>query len=284
MIKPISSYLLRTNKIVIIPDKKLWSLSFDLLKTHSYESGEKYLFLSHSIVYSFSSRLLALDWDCCHNKDYSIDFFGIAPFSYPSKNKKYKQYYLKNSKSEILSIDSLFKVKNYKTKSLFGDNANCKKFEELFQKSRICHISTHTYFHNNYGGILMHGRNKPEIKVFDYYDVLNTKGSPELVTLATCNGDYGRNMFSEGPINLIRAFSLNNSSSIIYSTTKLDDLIGKLFLQNFYKRFLGGKSKEEALYDVKRDFYNNYKMFHISQWIGMKILCNTLEPLPLKRW
>jgi len=276
LITPISSYLLRTNKIVIIPDKKLWSLPFDLLKTPGYKSGKKFLFLSHSIVYSFSSRLLSLDRNCYHNNNYSVDFLGIAPFSYPSTIKTYKQYFLKNSQSEILSIDSIFKVKNYHTISLLGVNANYNKFGVLFPKSRICHISTHTFFHNNYGGILMHSRNNPGVKVFDYYDVLNSKGSPELVILATCNGDYGKNMLGEGPINLVRAFSLNNSSSIIYSTTKLDDLIGKFFLQNFHKRFLNGESKAEALYNVKRDFYYNYKKYHISQWIGMRILCNTL--------
>ena len=79
----------------------------------------------------------------------------------------------------------------------------------------------------------------------------------DLVVLSACETGAGE-LSSEGVFGLQRAFKKAGANSILMSLWKVDDLSTKLFMMEFYRNYISGKSKQESLKLAQR-YVREYK-------------------------
>jgi CHAT domain-containing protein/tetratricopeptide (TPR) repeat protein len=69
----------------------------------------------------------------------------------------------------------------------------------------------------------------------------------DLVTLSACDTAMGKEMGGEGLVGLVRAFEYAGARSVLASLWSVSDASTAKLMQGFYRRYLGGMPKDQAL-------------------------------------
>jgi CHAT domain-containing protein/Flp pilus assembly protein TadD len=85
---------------------------------------------------------------------------------------------------------------------------------------------------------------------------LNLLGT-ELVVMSACETALGQVNNSEGVFGLQRAFKLAGAETLIMSLWKVDDGATGEFMEQFYRNWLSGKSKQDAMKEAQRSLRSN---------------------------
>lgn len=218
---------------------------------------------------------------------------------------------LPETKKEVDDIKILLDKRNISCSIFTGTLGNEESFKSLSDKDiSIIHLSTHGFFMKNIieqkteykqeivntsllrSGLLLSASQKAWIGEIIPNNIedgilfaeeisnLNLSGT-DLVVLSACQTGLGL-INNEGVWGLQRAFKLAGVKSIIMSLWKVDDVSTRLFMVEFYKNYLSGKSKIESLYSAQkhiREFTDEdgNKLFEDpSQWASF-ILLDGLE-------
>ena len=80
----------------------------------------------------------------------------------------------------------------------------------------------------------------------------------DLLVLSACETGLGDTFDSDGVLGLQRAFKLAGAQSIMMSLWKVDSEATILLMNEFYRHYLNGKSKQQALQAAK-NYLRNYK-------------------------
>lgn len=144
---------------------------------------------------------------------------------------------------------------------------------------RILHIATHGFFHpdtlNQFYkinrlmacGLVLAGasdttsRHQPDDEdgiLTGYEASLLNLGQTELVTLSACQTGIGNSYASEGVFGLQRAFLLAGARSVLMSLWKVNDQLTKQFMIDFYRHWLSGMSKPQALRKAQQTLRSQY--------------------------
>ena len=243
------------NEITIIPDRELYFVPFEALK----DQNGKYLIYDYTIY--FENSLFFLNQPFRLQKK-SVQFLGLAPFTAefdgsPSTDSiiRIQGEMLKplpGTKRELESIKKLMggiiMTGNSATESFFRENAD---------KSKIIHLSSHSYLDDSdplYNRIVFapgKGIHDGNLYTHELYGLnLNC----EMVTLSACNTGVGKYMDGEGMISLATGFRSSGVKNIVMSLWSLPDDATSELMTTFYTYLKKGENKAEALRLAKIDY------------------------------
>ncbi|MDX2305828.1 MAG: CHAT domain-containing protein [Microscillaceae bacterium] len=81
----------------------------------------------------------------------------------------------------------------------------------------------------------------------------------ELVTLSACQTGLGEIQSGEGVYGLQRAFQIAGAKSVLMSLWQVEDVSTRKFMAEFYRQWLSGKTKHEALQLARQKIREEYK-------------------------
>ncbi|MBR4388726.1 MAG: CHAT domain-containing protein [Prevotella sp.] len=197
--------------------------------------------------------------------------------------------YLEGTNNEVEAISMMTKDNHIKTSSFTGSKGNEESFKGLSGSDiQLLHIATHGFYRSEeredndtepdimFGeyqrsnedkalsrcGLLMSGAdnailgklpNGVEDGVLTAQEIAQLDLSTlQLVVLSACETALGDVSRSEGVFGLQRGFKKAGAQSLIMSLWKVDDEATCFLMKEFYKNWLGGMSKHEALEQAKR--------------------------------
>ncbi len=289
-----------TQKVIIIPDRELYNLSFELLtpkpiKTFS-DLATNSLLAKHSISYNFS--LLTQNQSNTKLNVYPENFVGFAP-EFSEKMKDDYRIAVKDSVSldrhyltllpQPFSIDV---AKNYSRTfdgSLFlNEKASKQFFTENAKEHKIIHIGTHAESNNVSPELsrLIFAKNLSEENLNDNflytYEIYNQDLSSQLAILTACETGKPTYQAGEGMISLAHAFTYAGSESILTSLWKIDEKSSAQIVAYFYDNLAAGMPKDEALQQAKLYYLATARGRELAPqyWAGLVLMGDT-SPLQL---
>ena len=290
---------IRYNKVVIIPDGILYSLSFETLTPQKIsrfeELATKSLLAKHTISYQYSLFLFGRQ---SSQAGLNKNFVAFAPgFSDEVK----KEYRLSRDTSELdngyLSLlPQPFTISlATKTQKLFdgnmfiNDESTPSSFRDNAGKHKIIHIGTHAEADNLHPEFsrLIFAKNtkaKDENNSLYLFDIYNCDLSSNLTVLTACESGKPGFEDGEGMISLAHAFSYAGSESIITSLWKIDEQASALVMDLFYKNLADGMPKDEALRKAKLSYLaqSGGRSLAPQYWSGLVLIGDT-APVHIER-
>lgn len=296
---PLESYI-NTQKVVIVPDRELFNLSFETLTPKPIkdfqEMATNSLLANYDISYNYSLLLYKNK-----NKvtDYSSEYIAFAP----GFNKKMKDAYklaikdsVKLDKTYLTLLPQPFSedlVKEYsrifKGDYFINENASKELFINRAKEHKIIHIGTHAES-NNISPELSRlifakktdsGENYDENSLYSF-EIYNIDLSSNLAILTACETGKPTYQAGEGMISLAHAFNYAGSESILTSLWEIDEQSSAQIVKLFYNRLSEGMAKDEALRNAKLDYLSTSegRTAAPQYWAGLFLIGDT-SPIDL---
>lgn len=269
----------KINKIIIIPDEYLGTLSFEALFTEKYEGEVKdyknypYLIKKYNISYSYSATLLREISKIDYSTYERNDLFAMAPVFKKDNQQLFNGNQISTilgTEAEVENILSQFDNKKLTYDKLLNQDANEYRIKRaLGQKQyKILHIATHGFvnFENPELSalILSNDPNKIEDGIMYSGEIYNLRLKTDLITLSACETARGKFSKGEGVIGLSRAFIYSGAKNLIISLWKVADIPTTELMTKFYQHLLdenkeleGKVNYSKALHDAKLEMIEN---------------------------
>lgn len=240
--------------IIIIPDGNLGMIPFEALFTEKYKGKitdfykYPYLIKKYNISYTYSANLFygTFKKDSTQTRQFTKDWVGIAPVFDGVKNLIINDFYitpLPASKTEIDTIDSKFKTKNYNSLIKFREKANESFIKsDIIEQIKYLHIATHGYVNSDKPELscvfLSNKEDQDNDGVLYSGEIFNIELKTDLVVLSACETGLGKIQKGEGIIGLTRALLYAGTKNIIVSLWKVADNSTSKLMIDFYDDIL----------------------------------------------
>ncbi|MEO6347348.1 MAG: CHAT domain-containing protein [Aquaticitalea sp.] len=284
---------IHTKKIVIVPDRELFNLSFEMLTPKpiaSYkELATNSLLAKYIISYNYSLFLI----DNGSKIGYKDDFVAFVP-EFDDKMKENYKIAIHDSidldKAYLTLLPQPFTKDLAKSSTrLFGGESflNEKSTEHIFKNSakehKIIHIGTHAESNNVSPELsrLVFAKSNDSSDTDDNYlytyEIYNTNLSSNLAILTACETGKPSYQAGEGMISLAHAFNYAGSESILTSLWKIDEQSSAKIIDLFYKHIKKGLSKDEALQKAKLQYIAEAegRTVNPEYWAGLILIGDT---------
>lgn len=96
-------------------------------------------------------------------------------------------------------------------------------------------------------------------------------GNVDMVVMSACQSGLGETT-GEGVFGLQRGFKLAGANTLLMSLWKVDDSATCLLMTEFYKNYLGGESKHDALYHAQLKLRSNPEFADPEYWAAFILL------------
>lgn len=252
--------------LIIVPDKELWHLNFDLLLTEDGKNKNyrelPYLLKSKVISYANSATLLLKKNG--NSSDGDANCLAISYFNeetYKGDNPIVSFSNLRNDGVDLPGTrDEIRRIsKIIDGKYLYGQAASEKNFIENASDYSILHIALHGEIDGQdpenskliFNASLLDSLYDNILYSHELY-ALNLPA--KLTVLSACNTGTGSLNTGEGIINLGHAFQYAGTESLLLSAWEVADLAAPDLIEKFYRNLTTEMSKPEALQKAKLDF------------------------------
>ena len=265
--KPAGKFLENANRIIIIPDGRLFYLPFEMLVTKIEGNSPHYLIEDFPISYASSASLLNPDLKktkqapkdllAFGNPDYSRKGETITSLSslarYRSILRQDRFQALPNAEREVRAI-----ARNFRKAAVFtGKRATESRFKRLAGGYRLIHLATHFVIddvHPMHSKIILaQSPDKTDDGDLEMHEVYNLRLKAEMVVLSGCNSGLGTWRRGEGLIGLTRAFLYAGVPNVVVSLWPVEDRSTAWLMKNFYAHLKQGLDKAQALQKAKID-------------------------------
>lgn len=275
LVLPVAGLL--PERVVIIPDRKLWYLPFEALLTGPPADEANFR------TYPFWAEKKALSY--CLAPDFMTNepppplepgktWLGLAPFASISASESGDTLNRLNLRFEALPASG----KEVRTISalLKGDcwldaEASPGRFQRQAPNYRILHLATHSRADDRLGDFtyLAASRTGEPMPAKDLYQMALRA---EMVVLSACETGSGQLLRGEGIIGLVRAFTFAGAQSIVASLWLANDQATAGLMLGFYKNLLQGMSKDVALQTSARQLVDRTPaQAHPFYWAGFRV-------------
>ncbi|QAA82652.1 CHAT domain-containing protein [Aequorivita sp. H23M31] len=298
--QPIEPYI-KTRKIIIVPDRELFNLSFEMLTPKPIKNFKEFetnsLLAKYDISYNFS---LLLYKDRKKIIDYSENYVGFAP----GFNKKMKQNYRLGLQDSV-NLDKMYLTllpqpfsenlikqyaKTFDGEYFMNENASKTLFVNKAKDHKIIHIGTHAESNNITPELsrLLFAKKSKDRETYDdnslyVYEVYNIDLSSNLAILTACETGKPTYQAGEGAISLAHAFNYAGSESILTSLWNIDEVSSSKIVGYFYDYLSDGLPKDEALKKAKFKYLSTVEGRGAAPqyWAGLVLVGDT-SPLHLQ--
>lgn len=265
LIHPVKQFI-TTNGIIVVPDRELWELNFDLLieNEQSTQKGFKaldYLIKKHNISYTYS---------LVHTFKGRVEKISapkeVLGFAFNRKTQSFMDR--KDSRTKSLtglpgSSSELNKISQFVNGDFhYGALASEDLFKAQAANYRILHLAIHgksdsTDYENSRLFFAQNLSNKTEDGTLYTFELENMKLNADLAVLTACETGNGELHVGEGILSMGRAFHKAGVNSLLLSRGLVSDAIAPEIITDFYENLKKGLKKDEALKQAKINFLIN---------------------------
>lgn len=281
-----------TEKVVIIPDRELFNLSFDLLTKEKIqdfsELGEKSLLSQYALSYNFSLFLVK---EREESSQYADNYIAFAPGFSDEMKETYlsriqdslslDQSYLRMLPQPfILDLTKLMR-KSAGGKAFLLEESTKSTFRNQANGHKIIHIGTHAESDNLNPELsrLVFAKNvaSQELTEDNYlhaYEIYSYNLNSHLALLTACETGKPAYQAGEGMISMAHAFNYAGSESILTALWKIDEKSSAEITELFYQELLAGGEKDQALQKAKLAYLEKAsgRTLAPEYWAGLVIM------------
>lgn len=286
---------IKTKKVVIIPDRDLFNLSFEMLTPKPIKDFKEFstnsLLAKHDISYNFS---LLLYKDKRKVKNYPKNYVGFVP-GFSKEMKQEYQIGLRdyvNTDNVYLSLlpqpfsEKLVKeyAKVFDGKYFMNQDASKSLFINNAKEHKIIHIGTHAESNNISPELsrLVFAKKIGSNEAYDEnwlyaYEIYDIDLSSNLAILTACETGKPTYQAGEGAISLAHAFNYAGSESILTSMWNIDEVSSTQIVGYFYDFLAKGQPKDEALKNAKLQYLSTAegRAAAPQYWAGLVLVGDT---------
>lgn len=299
----LDSLIVRSCKLIIIPDRELAYLPFEVLNTEVPDySSEKlgnwpYLIKEYKIQYAHSASIL-FRHRAQRNSTAPNGVLALAPIYETNIVDSVRTATLGATRAKLSVLKwnatEVDQVTEYVSgRKVKGAEALERSFKENASSYNVLHLAMHALVDEkdpmNSKFIFTQATDSVEDNYLHAFELYNMELPAEMVVLSACETGYGKIAEGEGVMSLGRAFSYAGCPSVVTSHWPVNDAATAKLMGLFYKYLAKGQEKDEALRNAKLEYLENADpaQAHPFYW-GSFVVVGDVSPLsfvqPYRKW
>lgn len=304
LLKPIPEVTTAT-RFIIAPDGILNLLPFEALRD---DQGE-YLLKSRVISYVPSGTILDVLRRAEKQKVAPRAFLGVGDVAYENQGGAGRKlptpdtmrgrivrgmadlsgmslHDLPQTRGEIESIG---KISGADAVILLGKDATETAFKkEPLDQFRVLHLAVHGFADKQYPErsalVLGADPKSGDDGLLQVREIIRLRLNAQLTTLSACDTGVGKLQGQEGISNLVEAFLVAGSRSVVASLWSADDTFASALMDRFYQRLAQEEDTSSALRDAKLDLLSKYgEQVSPFYWAAFITVGETSTPIGIKQ-
>jgi CHAT domain-containing protein/tetratricopeptide (TPR) repeat protein len=266
-------------RLIIAPDGMLNLLPFESLR----DDHDQYLLKSHVVSYAPSGTILDVLRHAKKQPPAPNPFLGVGDVAYESQPRAWRRipapdtirgrvvrgiadlfgmrlHDLPQTREELEEIG---RIVGPDSVILLGDRATETAFKsEPLDRFRILHLAVHgfadTEFPERSALILGTDSKSEDDGLLQVREITRLRLNAQLTTLSACDTGIGKLEGQEGISNLVQAFLVAGSKSVVASLWSTEDTFTRVLMNHFYRRLSQGEDGSSALRNAKLDLLAKY--------------------------
>ncbi len=160
-------------------------------------------------------------------------------------------------------VEEIGKIVGPDAVMLLGKDATETAFKkEPLDQFRVLHLAVHGFADTQYperSALVLGADPKPgDDGLLQVREIIRLRLNADLTTLSACDSGVGKLQGQEGISNLVEAFLVAGSRSVVASLWSADDTFASALMEQFYKRLAQGEDTSSALRDAKLDLLTKF--------------------------
>jgi CHAT domain-containing protein len=160
-------------------------------------------------------------------------------------------------------VEQIGKIVGPNAVMLLGKDATETAFKkEPLDQFRVLHLAVHGFADTQYPErsalVLGTDPKSGDDGLLQVREIIRLRLNAELTTLSACDTGVGKLQGQEGISNLVEAFLVAGSKSVVASLWNADDTSASALMERFYQRLAQGENTSSALRNAKLDLLAKY--------------------------
>jgi CHAT domain-containing protein len=202
------------------------------------------------------------------------DLSGVALSDLPQTREEVEEI------GKIVGPDAIILLAKDATETAFK--------EERLDKFRVLHLAVHGFADTQYPErsalVLGADPKSGEDGLLQVREIIRLRLNAELTTLSACDTGVGKLQGQEGISNLVEAFLVAGSKSVVASLWSADDTSARALMERFYMRLAQGENTSSALRNAKLDLLAKYgDQLSPFYWAAFITVGETSTPIGIKQ-
>ena len=278
LVEPIPEVKTAT-KLIIAPDGMLNLLPFEAIR----DSQGEYLLKSRVLSYVPSGTILDVLRRARKNERAPRPFLGVGDVAYENQGGAGRRIPTPDTVRARLvrgmadlsgmrlqdlpetreEVERIGKIVGRDAVILLGKDATETAFKkEPLDQFRVLHLAVHGFADTQYPErsalVLGTDPKSADDGLLQVREIVRLRLNAELTTLSACDTGVGKLQGQEGVSNLVEAFLVAGSKSVVASLWSADDTFASALMDRFYQRLGQGEDTSSALRGAKLDLLAKY--------------------------